>query len=334
MNQVAVRTKSWRGRAAAAPVPQGAAVAVTPALAVHKLVVPLPSGPLTLLDWQIGRGEKVAVIGRNGVGKTSVTEALLGVREGAIVQGQMLGFDVALWRRRPELRRRLGVQLQRVAFPGRPRVRELVDTHRVLYPCTSARVMAALGIAELAPRLYEFLSRGETQRVDLFLAMAHEPEILFLDEPFTGLDPQFTKQLAALIRDLVDVAVVMSCHTVEELALVDKVAWLTGAGIARYDRPDTLRRELVGDFRLAVQCEDEASAVLLAHELRCRLAVEPAGAAASPRRVLLDGLRCSVTGTEPMADLARALADRPAVVAVESGRSSLQDLLRHCAREG
>lgn len=315
--------------AAAAHKPRGATLPVTPAiappagLAVQRLVVPLPRGPLVIEDWCVEAGQKVAVIGRNGVGKTSVTEALLGLREEASVQARLLGEDVAQWRRRPELRRRLGVQLQRVAFPGRPRVRELVELHRAMYPHTSARVIEALGLDELGERLYEFLSRGETQRVDLFLALAHEPDLLFLDEPFTGLDPQFARQLTALLREMSGVTLLMSCHTVEELSLVDQVAWLTPAGIARFDRPDLLRRELVGDYRLAAQCDDEAAALALAQTLT-----------GPEQRVLVDGARCSLTGHQPFADLARRLADRPEVVAVEAGRSSLSDLLRHCAREG
>lgn len=312
--------------AAAAPrrVPL-ATVRPPAALELRRLVVPLPRGPLTIEQWRIEAGEKVAMIGRNGVGKTSVTEALLGLREGCVVEGQMLGVDIARWRTDPSLRKRLGVQLQKVAFPGRPRVRELVKLHRAVFDRTSEAVIEALGLPALSDRLYEFLSRGETQRVDLFLAMAHEPEILFLDEPFTGLDPQFAKTLASLIRGMQRTTIVMSCHTIEELGLVDKIAWLSNDGIARFDTPDALRHQLVGDYKLSAQCDNEAVAAQLLQEL--------GALTAQGQQVRLDGCRVHVAGSQPLADLARTLVDWPGVLAVESGRSSLSDVLRHCAKE-
>lgn len=311
---------------AAAPAPAAVAVPQSvPALDLRRLVVPLPRGPLTIEGWRIDAGDKVALIGRNGVGKTSLTEAVLGLRDGAVVEGAMLGVELATWRRRPALRKRLGVQLQRVAFPGRPRVRELVAMHRALYDKTSADVIDALGVQPLSQRLYEFLSRGETQRIDLFLAMAHEPEILFLDEPFTGLDPQFVKNLAGLIRAMTRTTILMCCHTVEELNLVHKIAWLSHAGLAHYGEREVLRHELVGDFRLTAQCDDEATARQIALEL----AADPVPG----RRVAVEAGRLTLCGSEPLANLARTLVDRAGVQAVEAGRSSLSDVLRHCARE-
>ncbi|WP_374562582.1 ATP-binding cassette domain-containing protein [Ideonella sp.] len=328
--KTSLATEAGYGAARPSPAPALAVVqteaAAGPALALRHLSVPLPRGLLTIEGWQIERGHKVAMIGRNGVGKTSVVEALLGLREGARVEGTMLGTELAQWHRRPELRKRLGVQLQRVAFPGRPRVRELVAMHRALFDHTSGEVMEALGVPALLPRLYEFLSRGETQRIDLFLALAHEPEILFLDEPFTGLDPQFAKNLSALIRRQTRATIVMSCHTIEEFSLVDKVAWLKTDGLARYDAPEHLRHELVGDYRLVAQCEDEAGAARLAQSLASDV---PSGA-----RIHTDGARVQVAAAEPLADLARALVDRAGVQSVEAGRSTLVDLLRHCAKEG
>jgi ABC-2 type transport system ATP-binding protein len=305
-------------------VERAAVPSVAPALAVTRLVVQLPRGPLDLGAWSIPAGDTVALIGRNGVGKTSVVEALLGLRSGAVVEGRMLDADIAQWRRKPCLRKRLGVQLQRSAFPGRPRVSEIVALHRTLFDRTSEAVIAALGIEALGSRLYEFLSRGESQRVDLFLALAHEPQMLFLDEPFTGLDPQFARSLAALLRGMRRTTTLMCCHTAEELSLANRIAWLTPAGL-RLETPDTLRRELLGEFRLIVDCEDEQATPAVA-ELIAR---DPRTA----HTVSVEGRRITVAGPAQLADLARVLVDHPGVHAVDAGRSSLADLLRHCARE-
>lgn len=298
--------------------------AIAAGLELTRVVVPLPNRALKVNNWRVEAGDKVALIGRNGVGKTSLTEAVLGFRNGAVVEGRMLGVEIEQWRRKPVLRKRLGVQLQRVAYPGRPRVKEVIAMHRALFDKTSEEVMTALGIRALSNQLYELLSRGETQRVDLFLALAHEPEILFLDEPFTGLDPHFAKMLAALIRSLRNTTIVMCCHTVEELSLATHIAWLMPTGIAHYGKADELRCELVGDYFLTVQCEDENSLQWIA-ELIVRENL-------TDRPLSIEGETIFVAGPEHLGELARSLVDRPGVRAVEVGRSSLADLLRYCSR--
>jgi ABC-2 type transport system ATP-binding protein len=293
------------------------------ALDLRRLVVPMPEYRLQVNDWRIGAGEKVAIIGRNGVGKTSLMETILGLRATTVADGDMLAVALDAWKRRPALRRQLGVQLQRAFFPGRPRVSEMVALHRSLYPLTSARVMDALGISDLSRRPYEFLSRGETQRVELFLALAHEPRIVFLDEPFTGLDPQFAHRLRDLLAEWRDTTVLMCCHTAEELALVSHTAWLSREGIVRHAPTETLCRDLVGAFRLTVQCRDAQSARSMAFHLQRKFNLE--------RAPLVEQQNLSVASSTSLADVANALMSHPDALAVEVGRSHLADLLRHCA---
>ncbi|MGJ7510347.1 ATP-binding cassette domain-containing protein [Variovorax sp. GT1P44] len=294
------------------------------ALDLRRLVVPMAERSLQVSDWRIGVGEKVAIIGRNGVGKTSLMEALLGLRATTALDGDMFGLALGQWKRRPALRRQLGVQLQRAFFPGRPRVSEMVALHRSLYPSTSGRVMEALGIPALSRRLYEFLSRGETQRVELFLALAHQPRILFLDEPFTGLDPQFVRRLRDLLGEMQDTTVVMCCHTAEELSLVSHAAWLSRDGIVRHAPTGDLCRDLVGAFRLTVQCRDAQSARNLAFHLQRKFDLE--------RAPLVEQQSLSVASSTSLADVANALMGHPDALAIEVGRSHLADLLRHCAK--
>lgn len=298
--------------------------AAEPALHVREATVPLPEEPLRVSDWRVQRGEKVALIGRNGVGKSSLIEAILGLRSGTVTAGRMLGAELGEWQRQPRRRKQLGVQLQRVFFPGRPRVSELVALHRTLYDHTSGRVIEALGIPALSRRLYEFLSRGETQRVDLFLALAHEPKMLFLDEPFTGLDPQFAQQLAQLLRELQDTTLVMCCHTVEELNLTTHTAWLSRQGIVRHGETQALRRELVGEFRLSAHCRDAEGARRLAQALQQGLPLE--------RPPTVEGDRLHLASARQLSDRARELVDHPDVLSVDVGHSQLADLLRHCAK--
>ena len=297
--------------------------AAAAAIDIRKLSLPVAGATLTLTHWAIRAGETVALIGRNGIGKTSVMEAILGLRDGVAIEGTMLGTDLRRWRRKPALRKRLGVQLQRSAFPGRPRVKEIVALHRTLFDRTSPAVMEALGIEALSGKLYEFLSRGETQRVDLFLAMAHEPEVLFLDEPFTGLDSNYSRALASLIAGATRTTTVLCCHTTEELALADRIAWLTPEGIARFEAPEALRKSLVGDYRLVAEC-DGAAAVAAVLALVARHD--------HPVRSTLAGTRITMACEHPVAELARVLVDRADVLGVETGRTSMIDVLRHCAK--
>lgn len=286
--------------------------------------MPLPGRPLVVENWTVPEGQTIALIGPNGVGKTTLSEAVLGLRAGARVDGRMLGVPLQQWSRRSALRTQLGVQLQSVFFPGRPRIGELVALHRRIYPRTSRHVLELLGVDQLMNRPYERLSRGETQRVDLFLALAHEPRIVFLDEPFTGLDPGYARAMGSLLSGRAGATTIMCCHTAEELALTTHVAWLHRGGIVRHGQTEPLRRELVGDYRLVATCRDPRSAAEVAERLRT--------SAAHERLPDVDGVNVSLCGSRPFTVLAQAMADWDGVESLDIGRSRYTDLLRHCAR--
>ncbi len=296
------------------------------AVEITSLRMPLSSMTLSVTNFRVEAGIKVAFVGRNGAGKTSLLEVMLGLRAGSVVQGRLLGQEIEHWHKDVLLRAKVGVQLQKAALPGWLLVSEIVAFHRSLYASASEEVLSVLGIGPLLHKRYEWLSRGETQRVDLFLALAHRPQLLFLDEPLTGLDPQFARACIQLLEEMRESTILMCCHTSEELRLASHVAWIADGRIEQYATRDELRQQLVGDHRLSIQCESDDAARRIASSL---LPTYPSAKLSS----VSEG-RALMFGGDDLNVAARDLIDHDDVDSVEFGRSTLVDLLQHCSRNG
>jgi ABC-2 type transport system ATP-binding protein len=295
------------------------------AISVDRLQVAAGDFTVELADWHIAPGSCVALIGPNGAGKTTLLETMLGLRKAIRLEGKLLGHPIQDWQRRPALRQQLGALLQRTQLPFGLRVGDVVKLHRGLYQRTSPTVLEALGIPALEKLRYDRLSTGQTQRTELFMALAHEPELIVLDEPFNGLDAQFASATAGLLRGLEKSTILMSCHSPGELAVADVVLWMQD-GRARASRhPDLLRRELLGDFRLQVVFEtDEARAHFDSH-LHSTL---------RPNYVHSESpLQLSIFGDEALVRLAQELVQDVSTTKLEFGRTTLADLLYRCAQK-
>ena len=138
------------------------------------------------LNITVQAGELVAVLGPNGAGKTTAISLLTGLRRPTEGNARLFGRDP----RDLAARRRVGVMLQASGVPDTLRVRELIDEFRGYYPnpMPLAAVVAAAGLDGLDRRLYGQLSGGEQRRVQFGIAICGNPELVFLDEPTTGLD--------------------------------------------------------------------------------------------------------------------------------------------------
>lgn len=293
------------------------------AIQVVEMCVPSNDFDTEVSGWQVERGSRVALIGANGSGKTTLMDALLGLRKTRRLQGSMLGESLATWRRRPCLRRRSGVLLQNASLPTEMYVSEVITLHRELYRKSSPDVLDALGVGLLEKKRYVALSRGERQRVDLMMALAHEPEIAFLDEPLTGLDKQYARATCETIAGLQDSTVVMACHSAEELDLCDRVAWLQRGRIRAWDSPQQLREQLIGDHRLKVTFTSDAAAAAFGAQVAAECA---------PRFTQSENPnQLTVFGGESLGRFARSLVDDPQVDGIEFGRASYSDLLYRCA---
>jgi ABC-2 type transport system ATP-binding protein len=295
-----------------------------PAIAVESLRVETKDIVVDVADWRVAAGSRVALIGPNGAGKTTLMEALLGLRKTERLRARMLGCDMAAWHRRPNLRRRLGVLLQQASLPPELHVRDIVSLHRQLYRSSAPLAIDALGVRPLLGKVYRSLSRGERQRVDLFVALAHAPDVAFLDEPFTALDHQHALATADLVRSLDRTTIVMACHNPAELMLADMAVWIVRGTVRRCDAPERLRRALIGDFRLQVSFQSAEACERFAGKVMQQVAPQFASAG-SPTQL-------SLFGSEELVQVARALVDDGEIAAVEFGRTSFADLLYRCSR--
>ncbi len=198
------------------------------------------------VDFEVRTGEVFALLGPNGAGKTTTVEILEGYREASAGHVRVLGFDPSTHAR--ELRERTGVVLQECGFPNHLRVRELVDAWRAYYP--EARPLdELLEVVELEAErstMVRKLSGGQRRRLDFALALAGDPDLIFLDEPTTGFDPEARRRCWTAIENLsaLGKTVVLTTHYLDEAEhLADRVAILSHGRIQVVGTPRELTRQ-------------------------------------------------------------------------------------------
>jgi ABC-2 type transport system ATP-binding protein len=190
----------------------------------------------------IERGKVTALLGPNGAGKSTAIALLLGLTTADTGSAELFGQSPQLL----AARRRIGVMLQTAALPDTLRVGELVQLTSSYYarPRALADVARVTGIASLLRRPYGGLSGGQQRRVQFALAICGNPELLFLDEPTTGLDIEARESLWAVVRSLVaeGAAVLLTTHYLEEAeALAHRVAVLMRGRIVNEGTVDEIR---------------------------------------------------------------------------------------------
>ncbi|MFE2423936.1 ABC transporter ATP-binding protein [Streptomyces hokutonensis] len=187
------------------------------------------------ITFSVRRGEVFALLGTNGAGKTSTVEVLEGLAAPSGGRVRVLGHDPHT--ERAAVRPRTGVMLQEGGFPSELTVAE---TARMWAGCTSGarpvpEALALVGLERRAAVRVKQLSGGERRRLDLALALLGEPEVLFLDEPTTGLDAEGRRDTWELVRALRDggTTVLLTTHYLEEAeGLADRLAIMSEGRIA------------------------------------------------------------------------------------------------------
>jgi ABC-2 type transport system ATP-binding protein len=199
-----------------------------PALCCHGLVKHYGDvAAVAGLDLEVRAGECFGLLGPNGAGKTTTVEIFEGLRLPDAGDVEVLGDR---WRGDGRsLRARLGIQLQETKFPEKLRVSEVLSLFRSFYPrgLDVGDALALVSLEEKASAYVRTLSGGQKQRLSLGCALIGDPELLFLDEPTTGLDPQSRHQTWAIVEGLKarGRTVLLTTHYMEEAArLCDRVA--------------------------------------------------------------------------------------------------------------
>src|SRR6195256_6680270 len=196
------------------------------------------------IDFEVKAGEVFGLLGPNGAGKTTTVEILEGLRPRTAGEVRVLNFDPD--RQKKKLKDRIGACLQATNLPDKITVREALDFFASLYSrkADSNALLKRLQLEEKRDAGYATLSGGQKQRLALALALINEPQMLFLDEPTTGLDPQVRLEIRDLIEELrADKrTIVMATHYIEEAErLCDRVAIIDAGLIIASGSPRELQ---------------------------------------------------------------------------------------------
>ncbi|MGX5728994.1 ABC transporter ATP-binding protein [Pseudoxanthomonas beigongshangi] len=270
------------------------------------------------LDLALAPGRLLALLGPNGAGKTTAIAILLGLQPPDSGEVRLFGQAPGA----PAVRRRIGVMLQSAGIPETLKVRELLDLTRSYYPAprSVADCVAMAGLDGLLERRYGHLSGGQQRRVQFALAICGRPQLLFLDEPTTGLDIEARQTLWKAIRELVadGCAVLLTTHYLEEAeALADRVTVI--------DRGRVVAEGSVAEVRARVA----------QRRISCLTALPERVVAGWPqvRSARREGERLEIVADQAEPVVRRLLAEDTALTELEVARAGLAEAFISLTRQ-
>lgn len=206
------------------------------------------------ISFEVHEGEIFGMVGPNGAGKTTTIECIEGLRKPDAGSISVLGLDPQADNK--ILRTRVGMQLQQSNLPDRIKVWEALDLYSAFYanPVDWKSLMQQLGLEEKKDSRFGKLSGGQKQRLFIALALLPNPNLVFLDELTTGLDPQARHTIWDLVRSVRDQGktIYLTTHFMEEAErLCDRVAILDSGKIVALDKPQALIRNLSQNERVS-----------------------------------------------------------------------------------
>jgi len=195
------------------------------------------------ISFQVAEADIFGMLGPNGAGKTTTVEIIEGLRPADSGHVSLMGLDIT--RTPQKIKQRIGIQLQAPSLLPLLKVEEILDTFAGFYHhhLPVADVLELLSLQESRKVLVKNLSGGQLQRLSVAMSLINDPEIAFLDEPTTGLDPQARRGLWAVIQDMRSrgKTVFLTTHYMEEAErLCDRVAIIDNGKIIALDTPDNL----------------------------------------------------------------------------------------------
>ncbi len=214
-------------------------------------------GEKTVLDnicFQIPAGETVAIVGPNGTGKTTLLEILMTLRKADSGSVSILGKNASGQKGIDDIRRKIGVMLQEGGMYNYIKLKEALDLFASFYSVKKENIDKLVEYFELKPYLnakFEKLSGGWKQRFLLAIAFLQDPDLIFLDEPTTGLDPKATQLVWDKIKggEQKNKTILVSTHSMEEVdKYCDRVIVLNKGKIIANDAPAKIKEALNVNF--------------------------------------------------------------------------------------
>jgi ABC-2 type transport system ATP-binding protein len=208
------------------------------------------------ISFEVEEGEVFGLLGPNGAGKTSTVEILEGLRAPDSGVARVCGLD-------PEksgiaFKERIGAVLQSTSLPDKIRVHEAVELFANFYRrrANADDLLTRFHLAEKHRAFYSHLSGGQKQRLALALALVNDPDVIFLDEPTAGLDPQVRREIYDIIEELKcgKKTVLLTTHYIEEAErLCDRVAIVDQGRVIAIGTPRELKQRSAGTTRIEVR---------------------------------------------------------------------------------
>ncbi len=219
-------------------------------LALNNFEIRYPDFKVFIESLELDIGSVTAVVGSNGSGKTTFIEGVLDVQQSVSGTKSWRAGGATLDKKIS------GVQLQRSGFGDQILVKDICFLHKALYKKQDSVLYKDFEIKELISKQYRNLSRGQKQRVDLFVAMAHLPSQLFLDEPKTGLDTTFSKIFMRYFKSFTNDnknSAIFACHSPEELVVADKILWLERGKVKDFGLKKALFKKHLSEYKVELK---------------------------------------------------------------------------------
>lgn len=263
------------------------------------------------IGFEVRTGEVFGLLGPNGAGKTTTVEILEGLRPRSAGEVSVLGLDPA--RQSREIKDRIGVCLQTTNLPDKITVAEAMELFAAFYSrnTDTSYLLDRLQLRDKRNAFYSTLSGGQKQRLALALAMVNDPQLVFLDEPTTGLDPQVRLEIHSLIQELREArrTILLTTHYIEEAErLCDRVAIIDHGRIIAMGTPREIQARTLGQSLIELRTAQplpspmpafaEAGRIVVSDDRRSLTAWSP-----RPARTLVDLVKwVDQTGVE-LADI-------------------------------
>lgn len=220
-------------------------------------------GTLVAVDnvsFEVYEGEIFGMVGPNGAGKTTTVENIEGLRKPD--NGSIKVFGLNPIKDRYELRDRIGMQLQHASLPERIKVWEIMDLFSSIYSNSLdyKELLDQFGLSEKSSATFASLSGGQKQRLFIALSLINDPELVFMDELTTGLDPQARRTMWDLVKSIRDKGktVFLTTHFMEEAeTLCDRVAIIDKGKIIALDSPENMIKSIGTDNRVTFKVEGD-----------------------------------------------------------------------------